>query len=218
MLKNLKFFIYFIIIYMCYYHFNYQYTINKRKNVPIKLRRQILIQLYNFIIDAGEATNTKPFLTYGTLLGFIRNKDLICYDFDVDFGIDNSEFIIISKYLDNYIKKFSEYKIIHKNFLNYSSIEIIHIDTRLSVDIFGFIFKNNTCWRNVPKLYSKYYLKEKYVDYPKEWIMPLQVNKFLDRNTYIPNMPEKLLECYYGKNFIIPDHTCNSDCSICKKN
>lgn len=48
--------------------------------------------------------------------------------------------------------------------------------------------------------------------------MPLQVNKFLDRNTYIPNMPEKLLECYYGKNFIIPDHTCNSDCSICKKN
>ena len=149
--KFLKFFIYFIIIYICYYHFNYQYTVNKRKNIPIKLRRQILIQLYNLIIDAGEATNTKPFLIYGTLLGFIRNKDLICYDFDVDFGIDNSEFFIISKYLDNYIKKFPEYKIYHKNFLNYTSIEIIHTDTRLSVDISGFIFKNNICWRNVPK-------------------------------------------------------------------
>jgi hypothetical protein len=206
-----------IILIFCFSHFKYIYSIHKRRNVHSNKRRKILIELYNIIIDAAEATNTKPFLIYGTLLGFVRNKDLICYDYDLDFGIENVQFSIISKYLNNYIKNFPEYQLVNKIILGYNNIEIIHTNTTLSADISGFSIKNNMYSRDVPKLYSKYYLKEKFVEYPKEWIVPLQGIHFLNRNTYIPNIPKNLLNCYYGKNFIIPDHTCNFDCSICKK-
>ena len=206
-----------IILYCIYFHYNYENNINKRKSVDYKTRRKILINLYNIIIDAAEATNTKPFLIYGTLLGFIRNKDLICYDYDLDFGIENSQYDAILQYLVNYIKNFPEYKIEVKDFLHYKNVEIIHIDTRLSADISGFTLENNMYSRDVFKLYSRYYLKEKCVDIPKNWIMPLRFSTFLNRNTYVPNMPKKLLSCYYGKNFITPDHSCNSDCSVCTK-
>lgn len=219
MLKYIIFFIIVLIIFsVCLYHFNYTYNVNKRKSIHTNKRRSILIELYNIIINAAEATNTKPFLIYGTLLGFVRNKDLICYDYDLDFGIDKAQFSIISKYLNEHIKNFHGYKIVNKNIFGYyRNIEIIHIATRLSADIFSFSFKDNIYSRDVPKLYTKYYLKEKYVSYPKEWITPLQRIHFLDRYTYIPNITDNLLYSYYGKNFIIPDHTCNSDCSICKK-
>jgi hypothetical protein len=219
MLRYLIFFIIVLIIFsVCFYHFNYTNDVNKRKSVHINKRRSILIELYNIIIDAAEATNTKPFLIYGTLLGFVRNKDLICYDYDLDFGIDKSQFSTISKYLNNHIENFPEYKIANKNiFGHYNNIEIIHRNMRLSADIFSFSLKNNMYSRDIPKLYSKYYLKEKYVSYPKEWIAPLQRIYFLDRYAHIPNITDNLLYSYYGKNFIIPDHTCNSDCSICKK-
>lgn len=219
MLNYIIFFIIVLIICsVCLYHFNYTYNVNKRKGVHTNKRRSILIELYNIIIDAAEATNTKPFLNYGTLLGFVRNKDLICYDYDLDFGIDKEKFSIISKYLNDHIKNFPGYKIMNKSIFGYyRNIEIIHITTRLSADISSFSFKDNIYSRDVPKLYTKYYLKEKYVSYPKEWIAPLHRIHFLDRYTYIPNITDNLLYSYYGKNFIIPDHTCNSDCSICKK-
>ena len=30
------------------------------------------------------------------------------------------------------------------------------------------------------------------------------------------NIPD-VLRCYYGDNYMIPDHECSNDCSVCKK-
>jgi len=206
-----------IILYCFYYHINYTNDIKIRKNVPYKKRRPILIEMYNMIIDAAESTNTKPFLIYGTLLGYYRNKDLICYDYDLDFGIDSVEYKDITDYLVKNIDKYHEYKINVKNLLNYKSVEIIHKSTRISADISGFTLKDDMYSRDVLQLYSKYYLNEDCVYMDKEWITPLKNVRFLNRDCYIPNIPENLLKCYYGNNFLIPDHDCNEDCTICIK-
>ena len=205
-----------IVILYNIYAFNENNNINIRKSVNPILRRKILIDLYNMIIDAAERSNTKPFITYGTLLGYIRNKDLICYDYDLDFGININEWEQIKKEIIKY--KSNIYKIDFKEFLKYKSVEIIHIPTRISADIFTFSINKNMYSRDVPKLFTRYYLNEKCVDFPINWIDPLNKVKFLDRFTYIPNQPINFLECYYGKNFITPDHKCNNDCTICEKN
>jgi phosphorylcholine metabolism protein LicD len=199
------------------YHFNNQYNIKIRQDVDYKLRRNILINLYNIIIDSAEETNTKPFLLYGTLLGYIRNKDLICYDYDLDFGIDINDYNYLVNNIINKLKKNNEYKLNIKDFLDYKVIEIIHKKTRISADIFSFVLKNNYYYRNVPKIYSKYYLKEKCIYMPKNWIKELKMVKFLNRTTYIPNKSKELLKCYYGKKFIIPNHKCDKKCSNCKE-
>jgi len=204
-----------ILLLFIYHDIKYKNKINIRRSVSPEKRKSILIELYNMIIDASETTKTKPFLIYGTLLGYYRNKDLICYDYDLDFGIDSNEYKDITNYLIKNIDKYPEYKINIKHFLHYKTIEIFHKETLVSADICSFTLKNNMYSRDIPKLYAKYYLKEDCVYMDKEWITPLKTDRFLNRDCYIPNIPENLLKCYYGNDFIVPDHICNEDCTIC---
>jgi phosphorylcholine metabolism protein LicD len=199
------------------YHIKYKMNIYIRRNNDVIYRRKILIELYNIFIDVAEKTNTKPFIIYGTLLGYIRNKDLICYDYDLDFGIDSGEYDTFKNYFLEFIKKFDDYYVDIKDFLNYKNFEVIHKKSRLSADIFSFTLSKNYYSRDVLKLYSKYYLNETCIDFPKDWISPLKPISFLNRKTFLPNKAEELLKCYYGKNYIIPDHECNKECKICKK-
>jgi phosphorylcholine metabolism protein LicD len=207
----------FLIISFTLFYFNQKHNIRIRKSVNVSERKRILHQLYNIIIDASEKTNTKPFLVYGTLLGYIRNKDLICYDYDLDFGIDNKQYELLKSHLMETIKFYPEYKIIDKDYITTKNIEIIHIKTRISADIFSFTTNNSLISRDVPYLYTKFYLKESCPEFPSNWISPLKEVSFLNRNTYIPNISSNLLKCYYGTDFIIPDHDCNSDCTKCTK-
>ena len=207
----------FLIISFTLFYFNQKHNIRIRKSVNVSERKRILNQLYNIIIDASEKTNTKPFLIYGTLLGYIRNKDLICYDYDLDFGIDNKQYELLKSNLMETIKFYPEYKIIDKDYITTKNIEIIHIKTRLSADLFSFTINDLIASRDVPMLYTLLYLKECRAEVPSKWILPLKQVSFLNRNTYIPNGSNDILRCYYGKDFIIPDHYCNSDCTKCIK-
>jgi len=66
----------FLIIILIYsYNKIYNYTVNIRRNVHINKRQKILLELYNILIESSQLSKTKPFLLYGTLLGYIRNKD-----------------------------------------------------------------------------------------------------------------------------------------------
>jgi len=207
----------FLIISFTLFYFNQKHNIRIRKSVNVSERKRILHQLYNIIIDASEKTNTKPFLVYGTLLGYIRNKDLICYDYDLDFGIDNKQYELLKSHLMKTIKFYPEYKIIDKDYITTKNIEIIHIKTRLSADLFSFTINDSIASRDVPMLYTLLYLKECRAEIPSKWILPLKQVSFLNRNTYIPNGSNDILRCYYGKDFIIPDHNCNADCTKCTK-
>ena len=81
-----------IIFSIILYNVNYNYNIKIRKNVNVKKRLIILKDLYNIILDSIKDTDIKLFLTYGTLLGKIRENKIICYDYDLDFGINEKDF------------------------------------------------------------------------------------------------------------------------------
>ena len=67
-------------------------SVRRRRRVPPAQRLRALDGLLRLLSEAGKASDTKPFLLYGTLLGFVRHRDFICYDYDVDAGVPLDEF------------------------------------------------------------------------------------------------------------------------------
>lgn len=209
--------IFLIIILIYSYNKIYNYTVNIRINVHINKRQKILLELYNILIESSQLSKTKPFLLYGTLLGYIRNKDFICYDFDIDIGILTEEFDILSKDIISLVNsKYKNYKVRNKNIFGYRHLEIIHKETLLNLDLSEFIINNNKIYRNVPQIYSIFYDCPIYKQ-PIDVYLPLKEIMFKNHKIYIPNQSEKILQCTYGSDYLIPNHTCNDDCSVCKK-
>ena len=167
--------------------YNYDESIAIRKAVKVDLRLNILTNLYNHISDINTLADTKIFLIYGTLLGKIRNDALICYDYDVDFGVEEKDYKKVKQYVNEYYKNNTEYKVIDKDFLWYKSIKIEHIKTSISTDISPFAVDAKSTWRMIPSLYAKYVLGECRYKYPKEWVFPLVSASFLGKPIYIPN-------------------------------
>lgn len=150
---------------------------DKRRNIENKLKMSILSDLYYIIQRAGDISDTKPFMIYGTLLGKIRLDNILCHDFDVDYGIIDNEFEKFYEKLKHIVNE--SYKIKKINVLNFRFIHIIHKPTGLSADISGFSIKaNSKIKRNVLHLYSKYVLHENKSKYPIEWILPLKQTLF----------------------------------------
>ena len=188
-----------------------------RKAVPVQQRMRILKELYSHIIRVSDRSNIKLFLNYGTLLGKIRDNDMICYDYDLDFGISDKEYDRLEELLSAYFKDTPGYKMNKVNLFNYQkAMKIIHIPTGLSADIVIFYNNSEYAWRGVHSLYSIYAMKECRHKYPIDWIYPLRPTTFLGKLVYMPNDPEKLLGCIYG-NYRISDHKCNVDCTQCIK-
>lgn len=197
------------------YTYLYKQSIKERMSVSPQIRRSILIDLYELIDKVAINTGTKPFIIYGTLLGYERNKDLICYDFDLDYGIINDEYELFKNELFKINN--DKYTILIKKYLSYETIEIIDKYTRISADIFQFKTENGKVQRLVSPTYTVKYLGECASYYPEEWIYPLKRVDFLGKQVHIPNNAPKLLECYYSKDYIIPDTKCDNTCNNCKK-
>lgn len=206
-------------IFLFYAHkLHYEYAINKLRQVPYKQRSAILNELLSIVYGVSNKIGVKPFLIYGTLLGYVRQKDFICYDFDIDIGIFTHEYDYLYNVICDVITDYPEYKISIRSFLGYRQFVIRHKLTGINADISEFILQSDgTIIRNVPKLYSLYVLKERSHVYPKSWILPERQVKFKNQTVYIPHDPNALLETYYGSDFLIPDHICNKTCTKCIK-
>ena len=193
----------------------------KRLDVSVKPRLAIMKNLYHYISDIADKNNIKLFLLFGTLLGQQRNNKLICYDYDVDFGVLYSDVSKLVKALTSHIKTDSSlYEIDFVDNILATKIIITHKKSNISADIDvyektknrSFIKKNNY----LTFLYDKYIANAcKTRNLPYDWLMPLKSVSFLGNNIYIPNKPEQILKSEYGKDYLIPNNTCNKDCSKC---
>lgn len=206
-----------IAISVCAYNHFYEESVEERRSVSLSQRRKILNDLLQILCESCKSIDAKPFLLYGTLLGYIRQKDFICYDFDIDVGVLENDYDKLYSQLQSNIIKYPDFWLKEKKAFGYRSLVIIHKDTQINCDISEFNYRHNMFRRNVPSLYSKFILKETQVDYPQDWILPLIPVVFNNQDIYIPNNPDALLRTYYGPDYLIPDHTCNLDCSECHK-
>lgn len=196
----------------------YDGTVADRRMIPYKERKKIMGDLLSIVYEAGAISNTKPFLLYGTLLGQVRQNDFICYDFDIDVGVMSDEYNNLYTQLIKEVANHSEYHIKEKKLFGYRSVVIIHTETDINADVFEFISNTKTLARNVPHIYSRYVLNESQTNYPIEWVLPLREVSFKNQTVYVPNDTNKLLQVYYGKTYMTPDHTCNASCDECVKN
>ena len=220
--KNLKYYklvlFSLVLIIISIYVFNrahYYESIASRRIVSTEKRLKILHELYNIIINLAEENNIKVFIIYGTLLGKIRNNDIICYDFDLDFGISSNDYELMRQSILKYANNNKQYIVEDKKLLWWKAIALVDKETGLNADIMVYYNNKTHVWRSISDLYAKYILNECNNNLPIDWIYPLQKSTFLGRTIYLPNKPNNILECHYGSDFMIPNHTCNIDCSIC---
>ena len=225
--NNIASMVYIIILiislpFICYYFYYYYYSMSKRRKVNVKERMRILTELYTLVVDIAKQNKVKPFLLFGSLLGQQRNNNIICYDFDFDMGILSTSFNKLYTALKEKINP-DKYSItLIDNFFLGKHIHIIDKKTSLNLDIDVYEKQPNGSFKRGLNyfcfLYAKYILKQcnkRYI--PHDWLLPLRSVSFLGKNVHIPNKPDALLECEYGKNYLTPDHTCNKACTKCVK-
>lgn len=189
---------------------------NNRIEIPSKLRRKLLIELYNFAIDCAEKAKVNLFLTYGTLLGQVRNNDLICWDYDLDFGILNTQYNSLKEVILTNASK-QNYKVDTFPFLElfgYRFLQVWH-PSGINFDISDYKIKNNKIGRTYPDWFIKISSHESTTIFNIDDVYPLHMVSFLGRQVFIFSNTDVFLKSWYGDNYIIPDKKCN--CERCIK-
>lgn len=187
-------------------HFRKQVENYRRDRQAHKLRKYG----YAMLSDIFQCTSKKGvdvFALYGTLLGFIREKDFIKFDFDIDLGVfcdDDSTFAKIElALLDTGFTKVREFVLEGK------IVEQTYNRAGLDVDFFGIFPHEN-------KYITYGFYKDGNVNYKsaelfsvKYWIMEiehaLKTINIHDVAIRIPQDYEYMLEVFYGKTWRIPD-------------
>jgi len=199
----------------CVYEVFQQLYRDARKNIPVEIRLKVLKRMYEDISTVATSLGVPICLMYGTLLGCVRHNDLICYDYDLDFGVHRFEYDCLVKGLNAYYAASTEFYVVVD--VIFKKVVIIHKETKLNADIFRICSNDKNVWRGVPSIYSTLIMKECVHKIPIEWMYPLQPITFLGKQTFIPRDPAKVLTCAYGSDYETPNHTCNPDCSECSK-
>mgnify|MGYP002635263708 CR=1 FL=1 len=191
-------------------------SINTRKNISTNKRLSILKSMYYDVMEVSDQYNIPICLLYGTLLGKVRENDLICYDYDIDMGVSKYHYNALK---NAFTERYDNDPIYRLNIYSFcaNQIVLIHRETGLNLDMSCLDYDDKHVWRDVPSLYSTLVLKECSHKLPKEWMFPFRPVMFLGRGTYIPNKPDKILQCYY-LDYEKPSKVCNESCTICENN
>lgn len=205
------------IVILILYKKGYNALVDVRKNVDYNKRIKVLTELLEIVLMVEKISNTHPFALYGTLLGIEREGSFICYDYDVDFGILTTEFDTFLEDLLTHIDK-TKYKVrVMNNFLQ-RKIQIYDRETWLNLDIDSMYIDGDYVKKDDNLgLYSKFMYPDECTNIKKDSVFPLRKKTLNKHTVYVPNNIPDILRCYYGDKYMIPDHECSADCSVCKK-
>ena len=192
-------------------------TMKKRRSVPYKHRLAILKKL---LIDIGTSTKKHGvdlWLMYGSLLGTVRNNDFIDYDFDLDGCIRFEDMKIVREKVLPELRKLG-YKCVEHNFaiLGVHRFAIFHKESTINFDI-GTMRKatddkgNKIIKMGVPGWFRGWFHGECMGNYPQEWVFPLKTSTLAGIEVQIPNQADKLLTCFYGRDYKTPNFICISN-------
>ena len=166
-------------------------VINKlTKEVKLKQFQNELKELMKLLDELCDKLNIEYWAHYGTLLGAVRNKDIIPFDDDLDIGMTRSDYNILINNAD----------IAEKFGLKYSydddipRVKLINFDTNIEPYLDIFIMENVD---GDFKITEGKWAEEKGYFTPEE-LYPLKEYKFGNINIKGPNIPIPFLEREYG--------------------
>ncbi|MEQ6122443.1 LicD family protein [Reichenbachiella sp. MALMAid0571] len=151
--------------------------------------RAILRHAYQVTNNHLQQLNIDYWLDYGTLLGYYREKDILAFDLDIDFGIPECF----------YSKIWESRHSLPKGFVMYDS-SYRHRGPKLYIQYKGFKI-DLYFYEDKNEMLANYEITK----YPcevkplsKEITFPLKKVAFLEASTLVPNQPKAYLEHYYG--------------------
>lgn len=216
LIKILLLFLLLAILYVCgrslYPLEGLYYNFSKAKKVSNLERLEILYKLLDILLKYSKEFDITIWPVYGTLLGIVRDNELICYDEDVDMGIDSRDY----RKMVRALKKISE----ENNEFTYVVLDIpfickyarlFHRETGIHCDI-SIYYKNKAKYvRDIP-------LSEESNDQEVDmYLFPFTIShEGKDYNLHIPHNSNDLLTMWYGKDYMKPLYTCNNKCEDCK--
>ncbi len=162
----------------------------KNKKIRIRSKFELDIRKKEFLKSCKilEKLNIKYFLMSGILLGAIRDKGLIKWDWDIEICVFNNELEkkinLVSKELK---KKFSIININKKN----NKLKINYIGkldqtvTKYTIEGWNYSKKKKIFWRNEYEI-------------PEKFLKTFSKVKLFGKSFNCPKNPEKFLEFAYG--------------------
>ena len=158
----------------------------RRRSIPTATRLQVLRDLLAFVSGvAAEDPPLHPFLLYGTLLGWVRSRNFICYDFDVDIGVyGEHEYETLLERLKRAMTgtafTVTRYRVL-PSLGGCDYFKVLHAATGLNLDVFVFVPTEGGMARcRFPAWYKVHYYGECADAVPVDWILPLSSDHLCD--------------------------------------
>ena len=184
--------------------------INNRSSKSLEIKRaniqknglSVLEETLNML---NNIKDVKAFADFGTLLGIIRENGLLKHDLDIDTAV------LGKPNLYRYVTMLMErngYKIWREYIIDGKVVEqsYHYKDTKVDVNYYEYTNTGVNTWlfyRDPSKKYKDN--KRNIVMMNYDLIKNVKKIKVQNREIYIPNNAEKLLEEKYGKNWKVPD-------------
>lgn len=151
--------------------------------------------VFKILSDQG----VRFWLEGGSLLGAIRNGDIIPWDYDVDIGIYRDDIVKSSHLLSCHSEVFEDEKgFVWETAAEGEFFRVQYSRTNhLHVDIFPFYSVNGTMTKNT---WFKTHRQDR--EFPESFLRPLETISFVGIQAPIPNNARKFLEFKFGDGVI----------------
>ncbi len=157
-----------------------------------------LLDATEAVIAALRTTGAEPFLAYGTLLGAIREGQVLGHDSDADLGYVSQH----SDPVDVARESFAMQRELARDgwrIQRYSGasfkILVTEADVTRGLDVFGGFLDGGRL----------HLMGEIGTEFERDWIYPLGSAELAGRMMPVPARPERLLEAMYGPGWRTPD-------------
>lgn len=159
------------------------------------------LNLENLLLISKAFKGQKNFIFYGTLLGMVREKNILKGDDDIDILID----IKLKKKILSIIKKIKIFKI-NKKVINKNFIQLVRKEKNIKtfIDLYFYINDPNKNYiEEKHNFLSSINLKSHSLHIPKKMVFPLKESEKFN-NVYLPSKSLKLCHYLYGNTWRQP--------------
>ena len=177
--------------------------INTRVSTPPCCRKQVL-DIFEHISTELQRFNVSHLLVFGSIIGWVRNKQMVPYDRDLDVIVDNRFWK--SEQLALFLKRLSnlyDHEFVFKD--NGTKLWVVNNSiNKHAVDIWPY-------YKSIEKVSDTEIITIPHRDWKTQYaenIFPTQRVAFHGILTYIPNNPEAYVNVQYGQDAWKKELTC----------